>query len=94
MSYFDYDYKERNIADKNQKLIIKEPNRKQDKQHSNNDNNKLDFEQLEDWAEIMRSEIKIKDYPNGWFGKHLRCAQGTDIQKWLLEHADPDKKKA
>ena len=44
MSYFDYDYKERNIADKNQKLIIKEPNRKQDKQHSNNDNNKLDFE--------------------------------------------------
>lgn len=26
------------------------------------------LEQLENWAEIMRSEIEIKDYPNGWFG--------------------------
>ena len=42
----------------------------------------------------MRSEIEIKDYPNGWLGKHLRSAQGQDIYHWLLEHADPDKKKA
>ena len=31
---------------------------------------------LEEWAEIMRYEIEIKDYPNGWFGKHHRCAKG------------------
>jgi hypothetical protein len=31
---------------------------------------------LEDWAEIMRAEINIRDYSNGWFGKHLRCASG------------------
>jgi len=34
------------------------------------------LEQLENWAEIMRSEIEIKDYPNGWFGVHQRCAIG------------------
>jgi hypothetical protein len=27
---------------------------------------------LEDWAEIMRAEINIRDYSNGWFGKHLK----------------------
>ena len=41
----------------------------------------------------MRSEISIKDYPNGWFGKHLRCAQGMDIYGWILEHAEEDQKK-
>ena len=25
---------------------------------------------LEYWAEVMHSEIEIKDQPNGWFGKH------------------------
>lgn len=34
------------------------------------------LEHLEDWAEIMQRELHITDYPNGWFGKHLRCAQG------------------
>ena len=51
------------------------------------------LEQLEDWAEIMRAEIEIKDYPNGWFGKHLRCARGQDIFLWILEHAEQDKRK-
>ena len=34
------------------------------------------MEQLEEWAEIIRSEIEIKAYANGWFAKHLRCAKG------------------
>lgn len=48
------------------------------------------LEQLEDWADIMRQKITIKDYPNGWFGKHLRCAKGQDIFEWILEHAEED----
>ena len=53
------------------------------------------MEKLEDWADIMRAKIPIKDYPNGWFGKHLRCAKGSDIFTWVLEHApNSDRKKA
>ena len=49
------------------------------------------MEQLEDWTDIMRQKIKIKDYSNGWFGKHLRCANGSDIYQWILEHAEEDR---
>lgn len=42
----------------------------------------------------MRQEIQIKDYPNGWFNKHLRCAKGQDILSWVLTHAEQDKVKA
>ena len=41
----------------------------------------------------MHSEIEIKDYPNGWFGMHQRCATGQDIYGWILEHAAEDQKK-
>ena len=41
----------------------------------------------------MRQEIRISDYPNGWFGKHLRCAKGKDIIEWVFEHAEEDKQK-
>ena len=41
----------------------------------------------------MRSEIEIRDYNNGWFGKFVRCAQGQDIYGWILEHADEDHKR-
>jgi len=51
------------------------------------------LEALEDWAEIMRADIKIQDYKNGWFGKHLRCCQGEEIFEWLLDRAEPDQKK-
>ena len=51
------------------------------------------LEQLEDWADIMRQKITIKDYPNGWFGKHLRCGKGQDIFEWILEHAEEDQNK-
>ena len=37
------------------------------------------LEQLEDWADIMSQNIPKKDFPNGWFAKHLRCTQGSDI---------------
>jgi hypothetical protein len=51
------------------------------------------LEQLEGWAEIMRSEIEVKDYANGWFGVHLRCAVGHDVYAWILEHVEEDQKK-
>ena len=51
------------------------------------------LEQLENWAEIMRSEIEIKDYRNGWFGTYPKCAIGQDIYGWIIEHAEEDKKK-
>jgi len=41
----------------------------------------------------MRQKIVIKDYPNGWFGKHLRCAKGIEILDWILNHAEEDKQK-
>lgn len=45
------------------------------------------------WAELIRNDIKIADYPNGWFAKHLRCALGLDIQHWIMEHVDNDDEK-
>lgn len=68
---------------------IKTKSKKKDKNEIQN----YVIEQLENWAEIMRGEINIKDYPNGWFGKHLRCAQGQDIYGWILEHVEEDNKK-
>ena len=50
-------------------------------------------DQLEDWADIMRQEIQIKDYPNGWFNKHYRCAKGQDIIDWVLEHGVSNRNK-
>jgi len=51
------------------------------------------YEQLEDWADIMRSEIEIKDYPNGWFGTNHKCARGKDILEWILKYAEENQKK-
>lgn len=51
-------------------------------------------EMLEEWAEIMRSTIRIQDYKTGWFAKHTRCCMGGDIYEWLLDKAEPDQKKA
>ena len=28
------------------------------------------LEQLEEWAEFIRNDIKIADYKSGWFGQH------------------------
>lgn len=50
------------------------------------------MDQLEDWADVMRSEIKISDFANGWFSKHMRCAKGSNILNWILEHIEPDYK--
>lgn len=52
------------------------------------------MEQLEEWAVLIRRTIRIADYKNGWFGKHLRCAIGADIYGWIIEHADNNDKKA
>ena len=65
----------------------------QDKKGNNNEEvQTYVMEQLEEWAEIIRSEIEIKDYANGWFAKHLRCAKGQDIYGWIIEHVEPDKR--
>ena len=78
MAYFDVD-------------PVKQKSKKKNEKNEGIQNYVL--EQIENWAEIMRGEINIKDYPNGWFGKHLRCAQGQDIYGWILEHVEEDQKK-
>mmetsp|Transcript_16338 Transcript_16338/g.25249 ORF Transcript_16338/g.25249 Transcript_16338/m.25249 type:complete len:388 (+) Transcript_16338:778-1941(+) len=52
------------------------------------------LDELEDYAEEIRSEVPIKDHAAGWLGKHLRCVQGRDIYDWLMDHFEDDKKKA
>ena len=52
------------------------------------------LDQLEDWADVMRQEINITNFPNGWFSKHMRCTKGSSIFTWILEHIEPDQKKA
>lgn len=42
----------------------------------------------------MSQDIEKKDYPNGWFGKHTKCALGKDIYEWILKFAESDKSKA
>lgn len=51
-------------------------------------------QQLEDWADLIRNDIRIQDYKNGWFGKHHRCAVGGDIQAWIMEHVETNDQKA
>jgi len=51
-------------------------------------------EALEEWAEIMRNEIKITDYNAGWFSKHTNCCMGGEIFGWLIDRVSPEQKKA
>lgn len=51
-------------------------------------------EQLEELAELMRCDIHIQDYKYGWLSRHYRCAQGRDIYRWILEHAEENERKA
>ena len=67
---------------------------KDKKDIKNGESGFANYEQLEEWAEKIRADISIKDHPNGWFAKHLRCAQGQDIYLWILQHAEEDKKSA
>ena len=52
------------------------------------------LEQLGEWAELIRNDIRVMDYKNGWFGKHMRCVYGGDIYRWILEHVETVEKKA
>lgn len=52
------------------------------------------LEQLGDWAELIRSDVRIMDYKNGWFGKNIRCVYGGDIYRWILEHVESNEKRA
>jgi hypothetical protein len=52
------------------------------------------LEQLGEWAELIRNDIKVMDYKNGWFGKHIRCVYGGDIYRWILEHVESNEKRA
>ena len=51
-------------------------------------------DRLEDWVDIMRQNIPIKEHQNGWFSKRLRCAKGQDIFYWVQHHAEREKQKA
>lgn len=52
------------------------------------------LEQLGDWAELIRSDVKIQEYKNGWFGRQIRCVYGGDIYRWIKEHVEANDKKA
>jgi len=54
----------------------------------------LNEDQLEELTGIIRNDITIRDYKNGWFGSFKRCAQGCDIIGWILEHVEQNEKKA
>lgn len=50
-----------------------------------------DMHQLDDWADVMRQAIEIKDYPSGWFGGvNAKCGQGKAILNWILSHIEQD----
>lgn len=49
---------------------------------------------MEDWAEMMYSEIEITDMQNGWFKKIQNCARGHNILVWVEHKVSEDKKKA
>lgn len=52
-----------------------------------------DMHQLDDWADVMRQEIEIKDYPSGWFGGvNAKCGQGKEILGWIKSHIEQDQK--
>jgi serine/threonine protein kinase len=75
MAFFDVDPIQKNNTPKATNTAKSQPNKKK----QNGEIQTYILEQLEDWADIMRQKIPIKDYPNGWFGKHMRCAKGLDI---------------
>ena len=50
----------------------------------------IDYAQLEEWAEMMRQEVEIKDYPSGWFGTNYKCTKGNVILAWIQKYAEQD----
>ena len=52
------------------------------------------LEQLGEWAELIRNDVRVQEYKNGWFAKAVRCVYGGDILRWILEHVEPNEKKA
>lgn len=53
-------------------LDVDEPNRANNPKPTNETSEVKQYhvERLEDWADLMRNDIKIQDFKNGWFGKH------------------------
>ena len=52
------------------------------------------IEQLGEIAELVRNDINVMDYKNGWFGKQIRVVYGGDIYKWIIDHVESNEKKA
>lgn len=89
MSFFDVDQLTKHPQQPQESAKNKSGGASQNEIHTS-----MIMDQLEDFADQIRQDIQIKDYPNGWFAKHLRCAQGKDIYDWLFQHLNKDKKKA
>ena len=53
-----------------------------------------DDTQLEEFAHLMRNDIKIQDIASGWFSKELRVTEGKSIYYWIIEHIGKDEKQA
>ena len=58
------------------------------------DNRLYEMQNLWEWADIMHKDINLRDFKNGWFGKHTKCCQGSEILAWLTDKGKHDQKKA
>lgn len=52
------------------------------------------MEQLEEFAEYMRSDLPDHFYKSGWISASVRCVQGRDVYHWILEHAEESERRA
>ena len=43
---------------------------------------------------MIRNDVKVMEYKNGWFGKHTRVVYGSEIYRWILEHVEAQEKRA
>ncbi len=52
----------------------------------------FDLEKLDVVAHLIRSDVRIQEHKQGWFGSLEKCASGLDILNWIKDHAEPSEK--
>ena len=79
----DLDKHESNSAAETKINQNKSAKKRLDKRQSFEQVDDFQVDNLEEYAYIMHSDIKLSDFKNGWFGRHTRCCRGEDILQWL-----------
>lgn len=52
------------------------------------------LEQLEEYAEFMRADLPGHFFKRGWLSAPVRCVQGSDVYRWIVEHAEESERGA